>query len=347
MEGQTILHVPKIAWITVNRTCQMCCGWCYAGSTGYKPVSDMNLELAKKLALLIKGIGIKSIIIIGGEPTLWKHLFEFNDFCRELSVRTMLVSNCQRFSSDKFWEKYQKHPSDYVPISLKAFDQGSSILVSKFRDFDSVKLGIQRICQSRKTQISLVYNSLVEGKLFDMVKIAVDLGAALIRVGICKPVPINGKFVSTHCVEYDSMISEMSNRYAELDRITNGTVRLIPNIPLCAWPRDFIQMLLNKKQIGTGGCQFQRRLGVIFDIDGTVITCNSMFDCSVGKFEKDFVDGESLINLMNSDKVNLLYRNINSYPSEKCIDCEMWSLCRGGCPIMWTIHKPEEVIQGW
>jgi radical SAM protein with 4Fe4S-binding SPASM domain len=347
MKESTILHVPKTAWITVNRICQMRCGWCYAGSAGYKTNSDMNLELAKRLILLIKDVGIKSVVIIGGEPTLWKYLFEFNDFCRELNIKTGLVSNCQRFSSDKFWEKYQQHPSDYVSISLKAFDQDSSILVSNFKNFDSVRLGIQRICHSNKTQVSLIYNSLVEGRLLDMVKTSVDLGATLVRIGICKPISINGEFISTHCVEYDSVIREVLNCYTELDRITKGRIRLIPNIPLCVWPRDFVRMLLIKKQIGVGGCQFQRRSGVVFDVDGTTILCNSMFDCPVGKFGIDFVDSADMVKLLNSDKVNHVYRSINSYPSKRCIECEMWNFCRGGCPIMWTIHKPEDVIQGW
>jgi len=347
MEGQSVLHVPQIAWVTVNRACQMRCDWCYAGSTGYKPGSDMDLELAKELVLTVKSIGIKSIVIIGGEPTLWKHLFEFNDFCRELGVKTSLVSNCQRFSSDKFWEEYQQHPCNAVSVSLKAFDQNSSILVSKFRDFDSVQLGVRRICQNRKTQVSIVYSSLIEGRLLDVVKTAVDLGAALVRIAICKPVSVNRRYSSTHCVEYKSMIDEILNHYAEMDRITNGAIRLIPDIPFCAWPRDFVEMLMSKKQIGIGGCQFQRRLGVIFDVDGTVILCNSMFDCPAGKFGVDVVDNQGLIKLMNSDTVNTVYRSINSYPSGKCVGCKMWSTCHGGCPIMWTTRDPEQVIRGW
>ncbi len=341
------MSIPKIAWLTVNRACQMRCGWCYAGSTGYKTDCDMSLELAKKLATLVKNAGVKTIVIIGGEPTLWKHLFEFNDFCRKLKIKTGLVSNCQRFSSLKFFEEYQQHPSDYISASLKAFDQNSSILVSDFRDFESVKLGVRRICSYQKTQISLVYNSSIKGQLTDMVKVAVDLGSSFTRIGTCKPISVNGKFVSTHCIDHVSVIDEVLKQHAELDRITNGKIRFITNIPFCVWPRDFVKMLLSKKQIGVGGCQFQGRAGVVFDVDGTVILCNSMFDCSVGKFEKDFSDTEGLTKLLNSEKVNYIYQKINQYPSEKCIDCTMWNFCRGCCPIMWTVYKPTEIIRGW
>jgi len=341
------MNIPKVAWLTVNRACQMRCGWCYAGSTGYKTDCDMNLELAQKLAILVKSAGVKTIVIIGGEPTLWKHLFEFNDFCRKLKIKTGLVSNCQRFSSTKYFEEYQQHPSDYVSVSLKAFDQDSSILVSDFKDFESVKLGIQRICCYQKTQVSLVYNSLIQGQLSDMVKVAVDLGASSARIGTCKPVSINGKFVSTHCIDHVSVVDEVLKQYVELDGATNGKIRFITNIPLCVWPRDFVKMLLNKKQIGVGGCQFQRRSGVVFDVDGTVILCNSMFDCPVGKLNENFSETQGLISLLNSENVNLIYKRINQYPSEKCASCEMWGLCRGGCPIMWTVYKPEKIIRGW
>jgi molybdenum cofactor biosynthesis enzyme MoaA len=37
---------------------------------------DMSFETAKALIDLASELGLKSIIIIGGEPAIWKHLFE-------------------------------------------------------------------------------------------------------------------------------------------------------------------------------------------------------------------------------------------------------------------------------
>ncbi|MBU1557822.1 hypothetical protein KKC45_02575, partial [Patescibacteria group bacterium] len=39
---------PKNGWITVNRTCNMRCKWCYAKETEYR--GELSLEFAQKLA---------------------------------------------------------------------------------------------------------------------------------------------------------------------------------------------------------------------------------------------------------------------------------------------------------
>ena len=69
-----------------------------------------------------------------------------------------------------------------------------------------------------------------------------------------------------------------------------------------------------------------------------------MFECPIGKYGVDFNNSESFIALLNSDIVDEIYKHISSYPSKECIDCDLFPRCRGGCPIMWTTHKAEEII---
>ena len=73
-------------WITVNRACNFRCKWCYAECSEYKIEDDMPLELAKRIADLSINAGAKHIILIGGEPTMWKHVFDFSKYCREKAI---------------------------------------------------------------------------------------------------------------------------------------------------------------------------------------------------------------------------------------------------------------------
>ena len=114
---------PNIAWITVNRRCNMRCGWCYAARSDYK--GEMTLDFAKKIALFIHSCGIKKVIIIGGEPTMWEILTDLNRFCRELGLETVLATNAMRFSDKVFWEKYKDDPNDSIGISLKGHNISS------------------------------------------------------------------------------------------------------------------------------------------------------------------------------------------------------------------------------
>jgi len=339
-----MINIPKVAWLTVNRTCNLRCQWCYGTSSGFSSESDMNFELAEKIVLLLKDTGVKSIVVIGGEPTLWKDLFKFNDLCNGLSIKTNLVTNAYRFCSEQFWLEYLKHPNTRIEPSLKAFDEQSSWLITKNKDFEGIRDGIQRVTGKFKIQVSLVYSTLVENRLLEMVSTAVGLGAFSVRVGVCTPMSVNGKFVAPFTVSYDKMVSEISSNYQRLVDITGGKISFTLNTPLCIWPKDFIQDVIAQNRIGNG-CQFQHRSGVVFDTDGKVLLCNSMFECPVGQYGVDFSDSQSFLALLNGEKVDGIYRHINSYPSKKCIGCDLYARCHGGCPIMWTVYNADRIVR--
>jgi radical SAM protein with 4Fe4S-binding SPASM domain len=303
----------------------------------------MDYEIAKNIVLILKDIGINTVVLIGGEPTLWKDLFKFNDFCNSLSVRTSIVTNAYAFRSDDFLQEYLKHPNTHVETSLKSFDEQSSLLITRIKDFEGMKTGIQRATSKFKSQVSIVYSTLVENDLLKMVSTAVDLGAQYVRVGVCTPMSIDGKFVAPFTVTYDKMVSEISTNYKKMVDITRGKLSFALNSPLCIWPKDFVKDIIEQNRIGIG-CQFRNRLGVVFDPRGKVLLCNNMFDCPVGEYGVDFNDSKTLLALLNSKEVDGFYKHINSYPSKICIDCDLYPRCRGGCPIVWTVYNAEEII---
>jgi radical SAM protein with 4Fe4S-binding SPASM domain len=67
---------PKVSWFTVNRQCNFRCPWCYGEDTHYSSKDTMSLATAKELAQITAEVGVRYINIIGGEPTLWPHLFD-------------------------------------------------------------------------------------------------------------------------------------------------------------------------------------------------------------------------------------------------------------------------------
>jgi len=304
----------------------------------------MSYETAKNIVLLLKDTGIKNVVLIGGDPTLWKELFRFNDLCNSLSINTNLVTNAYKFHSESFWLEYLKHPNTRIEPSLKAFDEQSNLLITKNKDFAGVKAGIQRVTGKFNSQVSLVYSTLTEGSLLKLVSTAVGLGASSVRVAVCTPMSVDGKFVAPFTVAYDKMVLEISTDYRKMVDVAKGKISFTLNTPFCIWPKDFIQDIIAQKRTGGAGCQFRNRSGIVFDTDGKVILCNSMFECPVGKYGIDFTDGKSFLALLNSKEVDDIYKHINSYPSRICADCDLYPHCRGGCPIMWTVKNAEEVI---
>jgi radical SAM protein with 4Fe4S-binding SPASM domain len=303
----------------------------------------MLLKLAKELVVLTKSIGVKQLLLIGGEPTLWGPLFDFNKFCLSERVPTILITNGVKFAIDNFWENYRKNPNDKIGISVKALTPQQLLEVTGFNNFSLIKKGISRGIQELEAQVSITYNKFYTDSLVDMVKFAVDCGAKSVKIDFCSTVFTNGHPEVTYMVEPKSIVKNIMRDYPQLERITKSNVIFEMMVPFCLWPIDFLKELVRKKQI-LSVCHVHKKEGIIFDENGKIIMCNALFDYPIGSYGKDFNDGKSFLKWINSSKIVNYYNLIGRLPSEKCGECDWYIECGGGCPLRWAIYKPDEII---
>jgi radical SAM protein with 4Fe4S-binding SPASM domain len=306
----------------------------------------MSLDLAKELTALISTLGIKHITVIGGEPTLWEPLIEFNRFCKSKKLKTTLVTNAMMFGFDDFWKKYKECTNTFAGISLKAHSPSKLKEIAGIKNFNVVALGIKRGLKLFKCGVSTVYSSLYADSLIDMAIFAMKCGAKSLNIGFCTPAIYNNKADDKFMIDPKSVVSNMLKSYPRLSEITNNRLVFSMKIPLCLWPTSFIETLIRENQITTV-CQLQMRNGIVFNVDGSVIMCNGLFDYPIGKYNKDFSDKKGLITFLNDSKIVNYYNKINAYPSEKCVSCEKYSYCSGGCPLIWTVYNANQLIKGW
>ena len=336
---------PSCAWITVNRACNLRCGGCYAKSTGYGAGQDMDFGLAKKIVGLISALDIKCVTVIGGEPTLWNHLTDFNKLCRENNLKTTVVTNAIRFGADGFWSSYMENPSTRVGISIKAFDKASLKEIAGVDSFKLAEKGLRRAISHFKCGVSTVYSTSSADSILDLARFAMDCGAKSLTISPCTPSFCDGVAEGEYIVEANKMVAHIVDVYPKLVEITGGNITFSMKLPLCLWPKGFVENLVQQNQISTV-CQVQQKAGIVFDVDGQLMLCNSLFDFPLGKFGIDFTDKDSLVALMNSQKTVDMYNALTAYPSEKCISCSWWNVCAGGCPLYWTLLNPKDVIKG-
>lgn len=336
---------PTGAWLTVNRACNFRCAGCYAQGTDYEPTKNMSLELAQQLLELLETLNIHNLIVIGGEPTLWEHLFDFNKLCRQRKIKTTLVTNAMKFGVDSFWDKYQLSPNTKAGISVKAFDETSLKQITGVNLFETTRKGIERGVSFFKCGVSTVLGSASADKLVDLAKFAMDCGTRSFSISPCTPAFCSGASDGSSVLHPHDIVQTIVGAYPELDRITKGRLLLSVKLPLCIWPEGFVEMLVKKNQIRTV-CQLHRRMGLIFDVDGKLALCNSLFEYTVGQFGIDFYDKESLLKLMNSPATIALYDKLTSYPSTKCVGCDKYNVCAGGCPLFWSLYNPDDIILG-
>lgn len=335
---------PKISWLTVNRICNLRCRWCYAESADYHP-DEMSFELAKKLTRIVKEIGVPAILLIGGEPTLWKHILGFNHFCREIGIRSVLVTNGLQFGNDNFWEKYQEIPNDNVGLSLKAWNPEHLKEVAQSTAFKQMKEGMERACARYHSQIGITYNSFYCGNLTNMVQFAMDCGAKAVQINFCYTTFTSNKEpVSTYMVPPRELVANIMRDYPGLMRITDGKLAFEMMLPFCLFPREFIQELKEKDQI-ISVCQLKKGKGLVWDEYGNILMCNALFNCPIGHYGTDFTDVESLQKWLNSDTILSYYNKMGAYPSSLCRSCKMYQDCGGGCPLRWAIYSPKDIVK--
>lgn len=331
---------PKSAWLTVNRGCNFRCKWCYGQSSNFSPDDNMPLETAMQLVQISKNIGVSSINIIGGEPTIWKPLNELISFCKEINMEVGLITNGYRFSDDEYWNEYCKNPCDYVGISVKSGNRVNFYDSTGVDLFDKTMLGIKRAIAFHNAGFSTVYNEIVGSDgLLEIAKQCKEMGAAGMTLSLCSAV-LNGlNILNTYSVESNKLVQDLFSLYPFIDDLYSGNITLELFLPLCLFPVDFIDALYEKGQLSSI-CHVHNRTGIVFDTNGDILPCNTMIGNHIAKYGKDFYDGEGLLTFLNSPHLIDDYRSLLRYPSEKCSHCKWNKRCKGGCILNWTIFDP-------
>jgi radical SAM protein with 4Fe4S-binding SPASM domain len=306
----------------------------------------MSLDLAGRLLMLVSEQQIKRVTVIGGEPTVWPHLLSFNQLCHDAGIETTLVTNGVRFGDEAFWEDFLLRPNTKVAISIKAHDASSTRELTGLTAFGQFVVGIKRALAHFKTGVSTVFNAGCADSLPDIARFAMDCGARSLSVSLCTPAVCGQAVDRTWVMDPKETVTRLVRLYPLLNQITRGQLTFSMKLPLCLWPKSFIEMLVHRNQISTV-CQLQQRIGLVFDTDGKLAVCNSLFDFPVGRFGESFSTGDELVAFMNSAAVTGVYNKLTSYPAKACVGCKMYEKCAGGCPLFWLAFDPSTLIAGW
>jgi radical SAM protein with 4Fe4S-binding SPASM domain len=304
----------------------------------------MSFDFAKKLASISKDVGVGQILIIGGEPTLWAPLIDFNRWCKEQNIKTVLVTNGVLFGSDDFCSRYRLHPNDNIGISLKATNQKSLFPIVGKTDPSFVIRGLKKAIRDFGADVSITYNFSCINNLVDIVRFAAENTTKPIKIEFCTTTFVNGRPVSEYMIPPRLLVDSIVKDYALIDEITSGKIVFEMMTPLCIWPESFIRDLQRKQQM-MSVCHIHKRGGLIFNGDGGILMCNALFDFPIGHFGKEFIDGRSLLAWLHSPTISCYYERIGCYPSTKCRNCDWYSACGGGCPLRWATYLPDDIIQ--
>ncbi|NMC58499.1 MAG: radical SAM protein, partial [Candidatus Methanofastidiosa archaeon] len=111
-------NVPWFLLIDPTENCNYNCIGCWAGS--YKQYKQMSFETFDRILREAKELGIYFIVVSGGEPTLYPHLFEI--FKKHNDMAFMFYTNGSMINED--YAQKLKEVSNAVPcISVEGFEE--------------------------------------------------------------------------------------------------------------------------------------------------------------------------------------------------------------------------------
>ena len=335
------------AWITVNRDCTFRCLWCYADGTEYHSSDDMTFEKAIELLHFISSLGIKHVQLIGGEPTLWPRLMPTVRAATGLGLDTILITNGYRLGSKSFLSELQSCGLGGVNLSIKAGDpsQHSKLTRTKPATFNAVLKGIHNLADSGiPFEVTAIANTCVLNDLAKICQVSTDNGAKRFSIDFCSAsFDDKGNVSSEYMPKPREVVEAIISQYSAMDTATNGNFLLAQTLPTCLWPSEFLNLLESKNQVEYG-CHVMSREGLVFDHIGQLLICNHLHGFSLGQFGKEFTDAISFEQFWQSSEIKGYYDQINAYPANSCINCQTYTRCGGGCPLLWFVYNPENVI---
>ena len=333
------------AWLVVDYACNNSCSYCYASKANAQK-SFMSLHYARQVLDEIARVGVKTCLIIGGEPTIHPNLFEIIEYGASVGLTMKIVSNGRAFKNMSFLLKSINAGLQHISISLEGSTPERHDGICGKGSFDDTLLGIKN-CVSTKISMNVV-STISNHTKQDIVGIA-ELMHSLSVKNILFNYGVPPVFSEEH-QEEGMFLSPEDLAHVAIDaykklREKKIKVRFFGTIPVCAYGSEKTQMMEEGYISGGTGCHMCNGSGVVFEPNGEIIPCTHFAGI---KFisAKDEI-GDKVVQLdqiwnQTSGSRKRFETALSRYPSEECEHCNLWGKCHGGCPLLWKVFDASQ-----
>lgn len=261
------------AWLTVNKTCNNRCGWCYMKSEWEKN-GEMDYSLACRIINFLKEGGIKNIVLIGGEPTLYSKLADLIDYISKKDMNAIMISNGRKFADMHFTQRIVENGLKVISFSAKGGDDEQYQKVARVKDgYTQMLEGYFNLSKLGK---NVTFSLTIAGDLIQNIEAVVDkliqdgIGSISINFGI--PI-VNDEEILGDCIPNPKIAGECYARVYDTLIDKNVPFSFYNTIPLCLIPeRVRVKVLAEERAINS--CHIFKGKGLIFTMEGGIIPCN-------------------------------------------------------------------------
>lgn len=330
------------SWLTINRDCNLRCDMCYAADQ-WSSSQDMTLETVEKSLTFFKGLPLKRVILIGGEPTVHPDFLTIVKMVKNAGLIPALITNGIKLANDTFLANTIASGVSGITISLKGSSDDQYLALAGVKSFQKVKMAIANVSRSG---VNHSVSVTVGDGLFDdfdrMIDFLLESGTSNVSLDMERPTVSSGQACSSGKTSAKAMADFFVSTYPKM--ISSGMDFVIKtSIPFCLFPAGFIEKLKSDHRI-VSGCHIYGGSGLIIDPSGKLLPCNHFCENPLGELGVDFSIGEEYLAFRKRGDVTEFYSLISSYPHERCVQCEHWEDCGAGCRIRWLHQDAENLI---
>jgi radical SAM protein with 4Fe4S-binding SPASM domain len=328
--------------LVLTYACNLRCSFCYAAAEVFTRPKTMSPGEARRSVDFLAALGITSFTLLGGEPTVYRHLKELVAYSRSLGLGPWLVTNGTRTCDP-----------DFCRALLDAGLKGGCVSLhgASAEDHDR-QVGIPG---SHAQALQTIAHAVENGwPLFPMLTIMNGNLLAVRRlidtlVGLgCRTIYINYGLPNI-VPEWDTgvdagppALAQMTERLFSLQEELNVRFRFNREknkVPLCHFDQDTLRQMLTDEAIGTG-CEAVQGNSVIIEPGGSVLGCSHWVDHPVLNIYRNFetlelISVEEFWESWLTGKAAQFRHELGWFPYEQCGDCD-WrkqGLCYGGCKV--------------
>ena len=326
--------------LNVNKACQLRCEWCYAQGQGYSTKDNMPLELAMQINKMLAGS--VEARILGGEPTLYPHLYPLLLNLRENNTASAVVSNGLIFSDEDEVKQLKDAGVGRVSVSVKAFGNDEYAKRTGSRAYCQTLRAIENLAKNDvRSSTSITLTGANYPQAPRMVKDAARAGSRNFHFNFCVPV-----FGQKGESEY--LLPPERHSWAVMEVIDavescGAKYGIELMVPFCWFQPSVLLSLFQAARIFSG-CSSWTKRSVCFDSNGGVFVCNSFTGYPFAKFGVDFTNHEELCRKLENQQS--FFQMMRRAPSAHCLSCCFQGVCGGGCPIRWTAVDPSTITGG-
>lgn len=343
-----IEKIPTI-WLPLTYRCNNKCSWCYAeGLSGTK--EDLSDKNEREFLNFFQDLGVKKIVLIGGEPTLYKNIFKLISELSKRDIRVGMVTNGRKLSEYEFCKTLKESGIYSLTVSLEGSNGKLHDKVTKIEGSfkqslngleNSIKCGINTSTETVMTRDN-------EDDLEEIVSLVEKYDLKQSAFSICGPCISdikNSKFSLTL-----NEGAKMFERVFQKSKYKERT-KLITSSTICSFDGEIYSEIKKNKAVSKG-CHIFTGSRFVLEPNGDLLPCVHFAGFPIFNIIKNggVISAESFLKEYNSNEgSNQKFRRLfRRYPSIKCKQGDCWGEeCSGGCPVFWLKYDPSKEIKGF